>query len=169
LEGLTKDEIRIFEALFKGVSTQFGPLTSEKSFENPDFIFCQSFQNLHLGGVKLLQKIIASQKTNTSPDMLLLSFVIILQSCYKGSSIPENQRIASHGIALLLSCVIILQSFSTKIVASQKTNTSPDMLLLSFVIILQSCYKDSSIPENQRIASHRIASHRIASHCYYLV
>jgi hypothetical protein len=25
LEGGTKDEMRIFEALFKGVSTQFGP------------------------------------------------------------------------------------------------------------------------------------------------
>ena len=39
-------------------------------------IFCN-----HLA--KLLQKIITSQKTNTSE--LLLSFVIILQSCYKRS------------------------------------------------------------------------------------
>jgi hypothetical protein len=27
LEGGTKDEMQIFEALFKGVSTSFGPLT----------------------------------------------------------------------------------------------------------------------------------------------
>jgi len=49
LEGGTKDEIRIFEALFKDVSTQFGLRTIEKCFENPDFIFCSSFQNLRLG------------------------------------------------------------------------------------------------------------------------
>ncbi len=36
LERLTKDEIRIFEALFKGVSTRFGLLAIEKSIENPD-------------------------------------------------------------------------------------------------------------------------------------
>jgi hypothetical protein len=39
----------MFEALFKGVSTLFGLLTIEKSVENPDFIFCSSFQNLRLG------------------------------------------------------------------------------------------------------------------------
>jgi len=53
LEGLTKEEIRIFEALFKGVSTRFGLRTIEKCFENPDFFFCHSFQNLRLGSIKL--------------------------------------------------------------------------------------------------------------------
>jgi hypothetical protein len=53
LEGGTKDEIWIFEALFKGVSTQLGPRSIEKCFENPDFIFCSSFQNLRLGAIKL--------------------------------------------------------------------------------------------------------------------
>ena len=43
LEGLTKDEMRIFEALFKDVSTRFGLLTIEKCFENLHFIFCQTF------------------------------------------------------------------------------------------------------------------------------
>jgi hypothetical protein len=52
LEGWTKDEIRIFEALFKGVSTRFWLRTIEKSVENPDFIFCSSFQNLRLGSIK---------------------------------------------------------------------------------------------------------------------
>jgi hypothetical protein len=51
LEGGTKDEIQIFEALFKGVSTRFGLRTLEKSVENLDFIFCSSFQNLRLGGI----------------------------------------------------------------------------------------------------------------------
>jgi hypothetical protein len=54
LEGGTKDEIQIFEALFKGVSTRFGLRTLEKSVENLDFIFCSSFQNLRLGGIKLV-------------------------------------------------------------------------------------------------------------------
>jgi len=53
LEGGTKEEIRIFEALFKGVSTRFGLRTIEKSIENPDFLFCSSFQNLRLGSIKL--------------------------------------------------------------------------------------------------------------------
>ena len=48
---MTKEEIRIFEALFKGVSTRFGLRTIEKYFENPDFLFCHSFQNLRLGSI----------------------------------------------------------------------------------------------------------------------
>jgi hypothetical protein len=35
LEGVTKDEMQIFETLFYGESTSFGPLTIEKCFENP--------------------------------------------------------------------------------------------------------------------------------------
>ena len=41
LEGRTKDAIRIFEALFRGVSTRFGLRTIETYIENRDFIFCQ--------------------------------------------------------------------------------------------------------------------------------
>jgi len=37
LEGGTRDEIRIFEALFKGVSTLFGRRTIEKSIEKSAF------------------------------------------------------------------------------------------------------------------------------------
>ena len=53
LKGGTKDEMRISkEALFKGVSTQFGPLSIEKCFlRNPHFISCSSFQNLRLGSI----------------------------------------------------------------------------------------------------------------------
>jgi hypothetical protein len=50
---MNKDEIQIFEALFKGVSPRFGLRTIEKSVENPDFIFCQSFPNLRLGSINL--------------------------------------------------------------------------------------------------------------------
>jgi hypothetical protein len=52
LEGLTRDEIQIFDIPFKGVSTRFGRRTIEKYIENLDFIFCSSFQNLRLGGIK---------------------------------------------------------------------------------------------------------------------
>ncbi len=51
LEGGTRDEMRMFDALFKGVSTQFGPLTIEKCIEHPHFISCSSFQNLRLGSI----------------------------------------------------------------------------------------------------------------------
>ena len=54
LEGLTKDEIQIFEALLKGVSTRFGLRTIDKYIENLDFIFCSIFQNLRLGSIKFL-------------------------------------------------------------------------------------------------------------------
>ena len=53
LEGGTKDEIRIFESLFKGVSTRFGLRIDETSVEHLDFIFCSSFQNLRLGSMRL--------------------------------------------------------------------------------------------------------------------
>jgi hypothetical protein len=39
LEGGTKDEMRIFEALFKGVSTQFGPRTVDKCFSAFHLLF----------------------------------------------------------------------------------------------------------------------------------
>ena len=52
LEGLTKDEMRLFEALFKGVSTRFGLRTIESPFENQELIFCSFFQNLRLGSMK---------------------------------------------------------------------------------------------------------------------
>jgi hypothetical protein len=56
LEGLTKDEIQIFEALLKGVSTRFGLRTIDKYIENLDFIFCSIFQNLRLGSINLSNK-----------------------------------------------------------------------------------------------------------------
>jgi hypothetical protein len=86
----------------------------------------------------------------------MLSFVIILQSCYKNHSIPETQHIASHAIfcnhlAKLLQKIIASQKnqhiashaifcnhlakLLQKIIASQKPNTSHRML--SFVIILE--------------------------------
>ena len=53
LEGATKDEIRIFESLVRGVSTRFGLLTIEKCFENTVRSVCSAFQNLRLGTIKL--------------------------------------------------------------------------------------------------------------------
>jgi hypothetical protein len=56
----------VFEALFKGVSTRFGLRIVEKCFENSFGKVGSAFQNLRLGSIKLLQKIVASQKFNTS-------------------------------------------------------------------------------------------------------
>jgi hypothetical protein len=57
LEGLTKENIWIFEALFNGVSTRYGLRAIEKSVENPDFNFCSSFQHLRLGSIKCIYEI----------------------------------------------------------------------------------------------------------------
>jgi hypothetical protein len=46
-------KMRIFEALFKVMSTRFWLRTVENSIENPHFIFCSSFQNPRLGSIKL--------------------------------------------------------------------------------------------------------------------
>jgi len=56
LEGLTKDEMRISKPFsFRGVSARFGLLTVEKCFENLHFIFCQTFQHLRLGSIRLVR------------------------------------------------------------------------------------------------------------------
>ena len=89
-----------FEALFKGVSTVFGPRNVETCFENALWNVGSAFQNLRLGGVNFarwLQKIVASQ---------------------------ENQHIASHATIFCNHLAKLLQ----KIVASQKPNTSHHML-----------------------------------------
>jgi hypothetical protein len=48
LEGWTNISERIFEALFKGVSTGFGRQNVEKCFENAFWNVCSAFQNLRL-------------------------------------------------------------------------------------------------------------------------
>jgi len=55
LEGGTKDVMRIFERLFNGPLAKLSTHVLEKCFENPHYIFCSSFQNLRLGGIKLHQ------------------------------------------------------------------------------------------------------------------
>ena len=76
-EGGTKDEMRIFAALFKGVSTQLWQLTIEKCFlRNPHFIFCSPFRNLRLGGVNSLfakRRFCKSEPTFPNPTMSEMS------------------------------------------------------------------------------------------------
>ncbi len=69
----------------------------------------------------------------------ILSFVSILQSCYKRSQHPRNQHIASHVATIFCNH---LAKLLQKIIASNKTNTSHDST--NFVIVLQICYKRSS-------------------------
>jgi hypothetical protein len=52
LEGRTNRPERVFEALFKGVSTLFGLRIVEKCFETAFRTVGSAFQNLRLGGVK---------------------------------------------------------------------------------------------------------------------
>ena len=55
--------MRLFEALFKGVSTRFGLRTIESPFENQELIFCSFFQNLRLGSIifEALFKVVSTQ------------------------------------------------------------------------------------------------------------
>ncbi len=71
LEGLTKEEIRIFEALLQGVSTLFGLRIVEKFIENRDFIFCQSFQNLRLGSITF-HKSVNHESRLTNPSKIFV-------------------------------------------------------------------------------------------------
>ena len=50
-EGGTKDDMRMFEALFNGSWPKLSTHALEKCFEYPHFVFCSSFQNLRLGGI----------------------------------------------------------------------------------------------------------------------
>jgi hypothetical protein len=54
LERGTKDEMRIFEAVFNGSWPKVSTHALEKCFENPHFIFCSSFQNLRLGAINFM-------------------------------------------------------------------------------------------------------------------
>jgi hypothetical protein len=53
-EGGTKDEMWIFDILFKYSSPKLSTHAPEKCFENPHFIFCSSFPNLRLGGYSFI-------------------------------------------------------------------------------------------------------------------
>jgi hypothetical protein len=121
------------------------PRRSNTSHSHVATIFCN-----HLA--KLLQKIVASQTDPEIPDLKMLMRVrnavwltkrAIGIRGFRGL-IPDEP---THRIRmLLLSFVIILQSCYKISLRPRKTNTSHRMLLLSFVTILQSCYKRSLHP-----------------------
>jgi hypothetical protein len=106
-EGGTKDEMWIFEALFKGVSTQFGPRTIEKGFENPHFIFCSSFPNLRLGGIKVPRKV-RSIRVRSTFQILRLGGVrfMFCSSCpvlLKGACATTRRRVVCRSHCMCLS------------------------------------------------------------------
>ncbi len=117
-------------------------LTSLKSASKMRIYLLFCLPKSSFGRHKVVTKIVASQKTNTSPRMLL-SFVIILQSCYKDSSIAENQHIASNATIFCNHLAKLLQ----KIVASQKPT---HRMRLSFVTILQSYAPQTKIFKNRK-------------------
>jgi hypothetical protein len=48
--------MRIFDVLSNGKWPKFSTHAPEKGFENPDFLFCSSFQNLRLGSITFESK-----------------------------------------------------------------------------------------------------------------
>ena len=99
LEDRTKDRSCLFEALFKGVSTGFGLLLVEKWFENTLQTVCSTVQNLRLGSIELLQKMIASIGPTHHHTMQMAWHAIIVcdhlaNLLHKIIASTENQRIA---------------------------------------------------------------------------
>jgi hypothetical protein len=92
LEGWTKDEIRISkEALFKGVSTRFGRRTVEKSVDDPDFIFCSSFQNRRLGSINFDPESIQSTGIEMRP--VIRTYAHPKRKCWKAEhTVPMRFR-----------------------------------------------------------------------------
>ncbi len=105
---------RNFEVLFKGVSTRFGLRSFKKYFENAFPNVRSDFQNLRLGSIKLLQKIVASQKI----QHITCCYYLLWSSCKvvtKDSSIQENP---THVATIFCDH---LAKLLQKIVASQKS------------------------------------------------
>ena len=94
LEEGTKDDMRIFEALLKDVSTQFGPRTIEKCFENPHYTFCSLFQNLRLGGINY--QIIAFV-------MIDLSYLLFSYVFYRGVKVRLFTRHTARTVTRAMS------------------------------------------------------------------
>jgi hypothetical protein len=82
LEGLTKGEMRVFEALFKGVSTRIWATNNWKSIRKSGTHFLFLLPKSSFGEHKVVTKD-SSIPEKPTHRMLLLSFVLILQSCYK--------------------------------------------------------------------------------------
>ena len=108
-----------------------------------------SSQNRVLTPLKRTSKTIISSFVRPSKI-----FVWGAQSCYKKLIAPQkNQNIASsHAIIFCNHIAKLLQ----KIMASQKPNTSHNRMPLSFVIILQSCYKRSQHPRKTKTSHHML-------------
>ena len=87
----------------------------------------------------------SGQKDQHIASQLLLSFVIILQSCYKRLIASQKDQHITHVATIFCNH---LAKMLQKIVAFQKTQQCPThriahAMLLSFVVILQSCYNRS--------------------------
>jgi hypothetical protein len=107
-------------------------------------IFCSAFQNLRLGSIKLLQKIIASKKNQHIPEkpahprktstslgkpthhMLLLSFVIILQSlCSPNEDFGwPNERLGTHYEVLFKGVSTIVANKKSRTFSPRRENTN---------------------------------------------
>jgi hypothetical protein len=74
LEGMTRDEMRIFEALFKRMSDRFGLRTIEKPIENPHFIFCFSCHDVAPSNLLIRRGQVVCSQTKILERRATLSF-----------------------------------------------------------------------------------------------
>jgi hypothetical protein len=144
LEGRTKDWVCLFEALFKG-----GRRTIEKCFEKTVPTFCSAFQNLRLGSIKLLQKIVASQKNRHITSHVATIFCNHLAKLLQ--KLIASQKTNSSHVATIFC--YHLAKLLQKIVASHKNNTSHVATIFCYHLakLLQ---KIIASQKNQHIASH---------------
>jgi hypothetical protein len=102
-----------FRSTFQRVSSRFGLRSFEKCFENAFPNVRSDFQNLRLGSMKLLQKIVASQKTQHIASHVatifcnhlakLLQKTVASQKNQHIASRPRNPRIPIHCLRLQTS------------------------------------------------------------------
>ena len=86
--------MRVFEVLFKAVSTGFGLRTIEKYLENPHFIFCSVFQNLRLETIMLLQK-------NIRRSSMLQCMLVVFCKPILAILLQRKRRIARMHLACI--------------------------------------------------------------------
>jgi hypothetical protein len=78
LDGRTNFSECVFEALLKGVSTVFGRQSVKNCFETTFWKVRPTFQNLRLGGVNVLQKIVASERNQRIASFIHMKQILII-------------------------------------------------------------------------------------------
>jgi len=120
--------MRIFEALFNGSWPKFSAHALEKGFENPHFIFCSSFPNLRLGGIKVHRKV-RSIRVRSTFQILRLGGVrfMFCSSCpvlLKGACATTRRRVVCRSHCMCLSNLQDDDSMKTCLSNSQDADSN---------------------------------------------